>query len=477
MQKRRLGNNGLEVSASGWRELPFREKDFQKAYYPYLRNNRAACVDFPRRAIFEQENANVCKNDKMSELAKCAESSPGWHILAVLSLLMGFASISTDLYLPAMPAMGLALGADTGMIELTISGYLVGFSLGQLLWGPISDRYGRRPSVAAGLILFIIGSAGCALADSAMMLIGWRIIQALGACASVALSRAMVRDLYEGNRAAQMLSILITVMAIAPLVGPLVGGQIVVLAGWRAIFWLLVSVGLVTLAALLTIPETLPATRRNRESLGRALSGYVQLLRNRQLLGYALTGGFLYAGMFAYIAGTPFAYISYYHVSANHYGLLFGLAIAGIMAANILNARLVVRHGSGCMLLSGTVFAAVFAIAAAIAARTGWGGLWGLVLPLVIFASTTGLIVANSLAGAMARFPERAGAVSALVGAIHYGSGIIGSALVGFLADGTPWPMGLVVAISGFGCLLSALLLLPERASICSVKWMFVRNR
>ena len=164
-----------------------------------------------------------------AQLSGVVAASPRWHVLAVLSMLMGFASISTDLYLPAMPVMSRSLRAGAGMVELTISGYLVGFSLGQLLWGPISDRYGRRLSVAIGLVLFVIGSAGCALSGSALAMIGWRIVQALGACASVALSRAMVRDLYEGSRAAQMLSTLITVMAIAPLIGPLVGGQIVAL--------------------------------------------------------------------------------------------------------------------------------------------------------------------------------------------------------------------------------------------------------
>ncbi|MDD2467259.1 MAG: Bcr/CflA family multidrug efflux MFS transporter [Desulfobulbus sp.] len=410
------------------------------------------------------------------EWSLAAASNPGWYMLAVLSLLMGFASISTDLYLPAMPAMAGTLGAQPGTIELTVSGYLVGFSLGQLVWGPVSDRYGRRPSVAVGLLLFVIGSAGCALAMSVQALIGWRIIQALGACASVAISRAMVRDLYDGNRAAQMLSTLITVMAIAPLVGPLAGGQIVAWAGWRAIFWVLVAIGLLTLAALLTIPETLPEARRTQEPLSRAIGRYLELLGHRQLLGYAAAGAFLYAGMFAYIAGTPFAYINYYHVSAQHYGLLFGLVIIGIMAANMINSRLVMRHGSDRMLLMGTVIAFFSAMLAALDARTGWGGLWGLVLPLFVFASTTGLIVANSLSGAMARFPDRAGAVSALVGSIQYGSGILGSALVGIFADGTPWPMGMVVAITGIGCLLSTLLLLSERAHACSLKRIFIRN-
>ncbi|MDE1150572.1 MAG: MFS transporter [Azospirillaceae bacterium] len=137
----------------------------------------------------------------------------GWRVLAILSALMGFASISTDLYLPAMPAMGRALNTDTGTVELTVSGYLIGFSLGQLVWGPIGDRYGRRLPVAIGLVLFIIGSAGCALAPTAGAMIGWRVVQAVGACAGVVLARAMVRDLYAGHRAAQMMSTLMTVMA------------------------------------------------------------------------------------------------------------------------------------------------------------------------------------------------------------------------------------------------------------------------
>ena len=396
-------------------------------------------------------------------------AATGWQVLAVLSLLMGFASISTDLYLPAMPAMSRSLHANAGMVELTISGYLIGFSLGQLLWGPISDRYGRRPSVAVGLVLFMIGSAGCALSGSALTLIAWRMVQAVGACASVALSRAMVRDLYDGNRAAQMLSTLITVMAVAPLIGPLVGGQIVIFAGWRAIFWLLVGIGLVTLAALFTIPETLPAARHSRESFGRALINYGDFLSHRRFLGYAGAGGFLYAGMFAYVAGTPFAYITYYQVPARLYGLLFGLGIIGIMIANILNSRLVPRFGYDRMLLLGTIMAAFSALLTAVAAGTGWGGLWGLVGPLFVFVSTTGFVVANSITGALADFPNHAGAVSALTGAVQYGSGIVGSALVGFFADGTPWAMGAVIAAAGIGSLLCLCLTGPARSQVAEI--------
>jgi DHA1 family bicyclomycin/chloramphenicol resistance-like MFS transporter len=371
---------------------------------------------------------------------------------------MGFGAISTDLYLPAMPTIGQALKADAGSIELTISGFLVGFSVGQLIWGPISDKYGRRVPIAAGIALFILGSAGCAMAQSASAMIAWRIVQAVGACAGVALGRAMVRDLYEGARAARMLSILITVMSIAPLLGPLLGGQILATAGWRAIFWLLVAVGFGTLVLVATLPETLPERNRNRDLLVRALVRYGELLGRQRLLGYAGVGAFFYAGAFAFIAGSPFAYITYHQVPASLYGALFGLAILGIMALNMLNVRLVTRIGSDRLLRLGAAIAAASGLVVAISSRTDAGGLWGLVVPLFVFISLNGLIVANSITGAMADFPQRAGAVSALVGAIHYGSGMIGSAFVGWFADGTPWPMGLVIAISGVGCFACTLL-------------------
>jgi DHA1 family bicyclomycin/chloramphenicol resistance-like MFS transporter len=383
-----------------------------------------------------------------------------WRVLAILSALMGFASISTDLYLPAMPAMAHAFGAGAGAVAWTVSGYLIGFSVGQLFWGPIGDRMGRRLPVAIGLVLFVLGSAGCALAGSIWWEIAFRVVQAIGASAGVVLGRAMVRDLYDGDRAAQMMSTLITVMAIAPLLGPIVGGQILTLGSWRTVFWTLVGVGLATLAALLTLPETLPAERRSDLPLGRVFAQYGELLSHRRLIGYAGAGGFFYVGVFAYIAGTPFAYITYYHVPAQLYGVLFAAGILGIMATNMFNARLVVRFGGHRLMLGGSVVAAFAAIALAITARTDWGGIWGLVIPLLVFVAMSGFIIANSIAGALSDFPDRAGAVSALVGALQYGGGIIGSALVGAFADGTPWPMAWVIAVAGLGALACTVLVL-----------------
>ena len=397
-----------------------------------------------------------------SPRAHGAVAKHGLWMLAVLSALMGFASISTDLYLPAMPAMGAALHTDAGTIEWTISGYLIGFSLGQLLWGPLGDRHGRRIPVALGLVLFVIGSAGCALSASAVQIIAWRVVQAVGACAGVVLARAMVRDLYAGARAAQMLSTLMTVMAVAPLLGPFLGGQILVLASWRAIFWTLVAVGSATLAALLTLPETLPPEHRNPGPLGQALAGYGKLVKSRAVIGYAGVGSFFYAGIYAYLAGTPSAYIDGFHVSPQRYGVLFSLGIVGIMATNLVNARWVMKLGTGRLLRAGAGGAALSGLVAAYTAWTGAGGLLGLVVPLFFFVGATGFITANSIAGALAEFPDRAGAVSALVGAMHYGSGILGSALVGAFADSTSRPLGCVIALAGVGSFTWAWWLVPR---------------
>jgi len=385
-----------------------------------------------------------------------AKPAASWRVLGILSTLLAFASIATDLYLPALPAMTRSLQSSPGRMELTISGYLIGFSLGQLAWGPISDRYGRRLPVALGIALFIVGSMGCALATSAEQLIIWRCVQALGGCAGVVIARAMVRDLYEGDRAAQMMSVLVTVMAIAPLLEPIVGGQILLIASWRAIFWTLIGIGGLTLIAILTLPETLQESRRNREPLSMALADYAVLLRQPLLLGYVGTGAFFFFGIFAYVAGTPFAYITYHHLPPQLYGLLFGAGIIGMMATNILNSRLVTRVGLATLLRAGATTAALAGVALAVAAYTGFGGLAGLAVPLFVFVSCNGLIVANAIAGALASQPRQAGAVSAFAGAAQFGGGMAGSALVGALNNGTPQSLGWVVVLAGIATLICA---------------------
>nr|WP_321269886.1 Bcr/CflA family multidrug efflux MFS transporter [uncultured Tolumonas sp.] len=380
-------------------------------------------------------------------------------VLMVLGLLMSFSSISTDLYLPAMPIMSRDLHAFAGGIELTISAFLVGFSLGQLLWGPLSDRYGRKLPIMLGLILFVFGAAGCALSENIYQMIGWRIVQAVGACSGPVLARAMIRDRYTRDKSAQMLSTLIMIMVIAPLIGPLVGGQIITVWTWHAIFWVLVVVGGLSGVALFTIPETLLIEKRTTAPLHMAFRDYFVQLQNPRLLGYIASGAFFYVGIYAYVAGSPAAYIQYYHVSPQSYGWLFGLNIIGIMAVNLVNSRLVVRLGVDRLFYLGTWITAIAGTMLAVNAKFGLGGLPGLLIPIFIFTSMNGLIVANSVAGALDLTPHKAGTTSSLIGAMHYGAGVISAALLGLCTDGTPWTMGLIIAIAGIGSLISATLL------------------
>jgi DHA1 family bicyclomycin/chloramphenicol resistance-like MFS transporter len=380
------------------------------------------------------------------------------RILLVLSALMSFSSIATDMYLPALPTLVADLHTDIARVELTISCFLAGFSLGQLFWGPLGDRYGRRMPIAVGLVLFFVGSIGCALSDSIVAMMGWRVVQAVGACAGPVLARAMVRDLYARERSAQMLSVLLMMMAVAPLLGPLLGGQVLVFWSWRGIFWILAAAGLLALLMLWSLPETLAPQHRATEPLGKTLLSYLALARDPRLLGYAISGGFYYGGCYAFIAGTPFAYIDYYHVAPQHYGLLVGGNIVGLMAVNFLNTRLVMKLGSERIFRFGTWVAALSGVALACDAWSGWGGILGLALPIFVFMSVSGFIVANSVASALASFPKQAGAASSLVGAMHYGSGVLSAAMLGWFADGTPRTMGWLVAAAGIGCLVTAML-------------------
>jgi DHA1 family bicyclomycin/chloramphenicol resistance-like MFS transporter len=384
-------------------------------------------------------------------------------MLVVLAVLLGFASISTDLFLPALPTMQAQLGAREGALHFVISAYLLGFAFGQLGWGPISDRYGRRGPIAVGVLVFVLGSAGCALSTSAGEIIGWRVVQALGASAGVALARAMIRDLYDRDEAARTLSTLMTVMAVAPLLGPLVGAQILEIASWQAIFWTLVAIGLATFAAVMTLPESLSTEKREHGSVLTAISGYGEILTNTRLLAYAAVIGFFYAAIFASVAGTPFVLIEYFGESPQTYSLIFSAGIIGLMGANTLNARFVNRVGSDQMLRLGALGAALFGLALLVTSLADMGGVVAFVVLQFLFTAMNGLILANGVAGALASVDTRAGSASAVVGAVQYGSGMLGSAAVGLLADGTPAPMLLVMAIGGIGASLTALWMVRQK--------------
>lgn len=379
-------------------------------------------------------------------------SQTGLTFILILSGLMAFTSLSTDIYLPAMPTMAEDLH---GNVELTITGFLIGFTIAQLIWGPISDHMGRRKPLFIGMVLFIIGSAGCALSTSITQIVFWRVFQALGACTGPMLARAMIRDLFARTRAAQMLSTLVLVMAIAPIAGPLIGGQIIHLSTWHSIFWLLVVIGALMFISLNWLPETLPEDKRVKASLAGAFRNYRSLLTNGRFMRYTLSLTFYYVGAYAFITGSPFVYISYYHVDPQHYGWLFALNIIGVMAMSVVNRRLVQRHALEQLLKYATMLAALAAVALALLVKLESGGIVAIIVSIFLLFSMNGIIAATSTAAALDAVPNIAGSASALIGALQYGSGIISSLLLAAFSDGTPWTMAWIIALF---TLLSAVL-------------------
>ncbi|MDQ2230489.1 multidrug effflux MFS transporter [Citrobacter portucalensis] len=379
-------------------------------------------------------------------------SQTGLTFILILSGLMAFTSLSTDIYLPAMPTMAEDLH---GNVELTITGFLIGFTIAQLIWGPISDHMGRHKPLFIGMVLFIIGSAGCALSTSITQIVFWRVFQALGACTGPMLARAMIRDLFARTRAAQMLSTLVLVMAIAPIAGPLIGGQIIRLSTWHSIFWLLVVIGALMFISLNWLPETLPEDKRVKASLAGAFRNYRSLLTNGRFMRYTLSLTFYYVGAYAFITGSPFVYISYYHVDPQHYGWLFALNIIGVMAMSVVNRRLVQRHALEQLLKYATLLAALAAVVLALLVKLESGGVVAIIITVFLFFSMNGIIAATSTAAALDAVPNIAGSASALIGALQYGSGIISSLLLAAFSDGTPWTMAWIIALF---TLLSAVL-------------------
>ena len=328
-----------------------------------------------------------------------------------------------------------------------ITGFLVGFAIAQLIWGPISDHLGRRKPLLIGMVLFIIGSAGCAMSTSITQIVFWRVFQALGACTGPMLARAMIRDLFARTRAAQMLSTLVLVMAISPIAGPLIGGQIIRLSTWHSVFWLLAVIGALMFISLNWLPETLPEEKRVKASLAGAFRNYRSLFANGRFMRYTLSLTCYYVAAYAFITGSPFVYISYYHVEPQHYGWLFALNIVGVMVMSVVNRRLVQRHSLEQLLKYATMLAALAAVALAVLVKLESGGVEAIIITVFLFFSMNGIIAATSTAAALDVRPSIAGSASALIGALQYGSGIISSLLLAAFSDGTPWTMAWIIAL------------------------------
>lgn len=361
--------------------------------------------------------------------------------LLILSALMAFTSLSVDIYLPALPAMSHDLRGDA---ELTVTGFLIGFTLAQLIWGPVADRIGRKTPLAVGMLLFTVGSIGCALSQTLPQIVFWRVFQAFGACVGPMLSRAMIRDLFGASQAARLLSTLVMIMAVAPIAGPLLGGVLLKIASWHAHFWLLAAIGALMFAAVFRLPESLPATRRARTPLWTAFADYRRLLTNRPFMRYTLCVTFFYIAAYAFITGSPKVYIGHFGIAPEYYGFWFGANIIGVMLLSAANRRLTRRFPLDILLKYATLTAAVAALLLVPAASLG---IWGVALPVFAVFSTNGIIAACANAAALASVDSKtAGSAAALIGALQYGSGIVSTLLLTAFSDGSPHAMVWIIA-------------------------------
>jgi DHA1 family bicyclomycin/chloramphenicol resistance-like MFS transporter len=371
------------------------------------------------------------------------------RLILLLGALAACGPLSIDMYLPSLPALAVSFGTTAAAAQITLTSFMLGFSLGMLVYGPLSDAYGRRPVLLGGIVLYTLASVGCALSFSIHSLVALRFLQALGAGSASVLARAIARDAHAPSDAARVLSMLAIVTSIGPLLAPLIGGQLLLLGGWRAVFVTLTVFGtLCAVTTYLRVPETWPREKRATSALGRSFAAYGRLLTDPVTWGHTLCGGMAFASMFAYITATPFVYIDYFHVKPQHYGFFFGLNIISI----------------------ASFVSVIAALATAFVCITGLGGLWSIVVCLFFVVGVVGLLSANCTTDLMHRYPHNAGAAAAVFGAVQLALGALASVAVGMFHDGTPQGMGIVIGVTGVLTFVGRTLVLrwhgtPVRAS------------
>jgi DHA1 family bicyclomycin/chloramphenicol resistance-like MFS transporter len=390
-----------------------------------------------------------------------ARRRTGFLVTLVLGGLTAVPPLSMDMYLPALPEVTGALHTSAATAQLTLTACLTGMALGQLAVGPMSDKWGRRRPLLIGLLVYIVATAVCALAPTAPLLIGFRLAQGLAGAAGIVIARAVVRDLYDGVEMARFFSTLMLISGVAPVVAPLIGGQVLRITDWRGIFVVLTVVG-IALTALVWkgLPETLAPERRHGGGTADALRTMRGLLADRVFTGYMISGGFAFAALFAYISASPFVVQEIYGASPQTFSLLFGINSVGLIAVGQINGKLLVGRVSLDKALAVGLCVIALASAALLLMATGVFGDVGLVpiaAGLFVLMSAMGLAMPNTNALALMRTPHAAGSASALLGTSSFLVGAIASPLVGIAGEGTAVPMAVVqlaCALAAIACFM-----------------------
>ena len=379
-------------------------------------------------------------------------------LLALLAALVALGPLSVDVYLPAMPTMMVALDTDIRHMHLTLSSYLTGFALFHLACGPLADRFGRKPILIGGTVLFVAACVGCSLAETVDELVFFRFIQGIGACVGPTLARAVARDIFGPTRAARALSLIAMMMALAPAIAPAMGGVMMLWLPWPSIFVFLAVYGIAMIMLIhVFLGESLP----QRQSLHplSILVNYGTLLRSPMFLIATFASGFVYAGFLAYLASSSFVYIDMLGVPVEYFGLTFITSVLGYMAGSGLSARLTKNYTSEQIVLAGAALAAVAAGTVWIGAQRLPDSIAVMMIPMMFYCMGIGLMLPNAMAIALSPFPYIAGTASALLGFVQMSLSAFATAIVGnYLVDSPAPVLNFMLAISGLALLLSVVL-------------------
>lgn len=395
---------------------------------------------------------------KMTQKARIELPRAG--LVVLLAALAAFAPMSIDMYLPAMPEIARDLAVPARDVQATLAVFLAGFSGGMLIYGPISDRYGRRPVLLTGIAVFIVASLACMLAEGIDSLIAARLFQAIGGGAASILARTVVRDLFSAAEAASVLSLMMVLTTMAPILAPILGAALLEYASWRAIFGTLVGFGVLSfLNVFLMLPETLSHEERGGMTMAQAMAAYWHILKDAPALGLCISSAAVFGGLFAYISGSSFVFIEFFGMTPADYALLFALNSAAIMLAAFANSRLSKRFELKSLLQAGVLIAAAAGIYIFVIERSGLATPVTVTAGLMLFVSMVPILGANGMALLMARYPKNAGAAAATIGAGQFGGGALAAAAVGFLNDGTAFAMCTVAFTVGLISLAAYFLL------------------
>jgi len=373
-------------------------------------------------------------------------------ILGLLSMLM---PLAIDMYLPSMPVIAKEFGVPAGSVQMTLSAYTLGFAVGQLFYGPMADSLGRKPVIFWGVLVFALAAGACAMAQNIEQLVHMRFLHGLSAAAASVVINALMRDMFTKDEFSRMMSFVVLVMTVAPLLAPMLGGLLMVVFSWHAIFWAMSIAALIAATLVgVYIKETLPVERRQKFRLRTSLGNFATLFRHKRVLSYMLASGFSFAGMFSFLSAGPFVYIELNGVSPQNFGFYFALNVVALVILTLINSRNVRRVGAERMFRFGLIIQFIMGGLLLVVCLFGLP-FWLLVIGIAGYVGVIAMVTSNAMAVIMDDFPHMAGTAASLAGTLRFGTGALITALLALVPAHSAWPMVISMVI----CVAAAMLL------------------